>query len=134
MKHKPLLVVLWLVALAIPSRAAVDEARLLASIAQVETPNGVRRGRAGELTRYQILPATWRRFSSVPMARATPAEVERVARCILREITEQLDAQHLPHDAHEYALRWNAGARATFFQVTTWHYARRVSAIYEVTP
>lgn len=110
--------------------ASINEAVFLRSTALVESPGGDRRGRAGERTPYQILPATWRRHSAIPMATAPAAEVERVARCILREIRGELRRQGLPETPHNYALRWNAGAWAKYFKIATWDYACRVENLY----
>lgn len=112
----------------------VDTVRLLRAIAEVETgfnPRAV--GRAGERTVYQIAPGTWRRFSRVPIRCADPAEVERVARAVLFEITQSLANHRIPHTPYELALRWNAGPSARRFSTATRDYASRVSNIYHAT-
>lgn len=109
----------------------VDYGRLLRAIAEKETGNKPKRGAAGELTPLQILPATWRRFSRVPMASATPREVDRVGRAILSEIQQSLRRQKLPETPLAYALRWNAGANAYRFSSNTRGYALFVSNLYD---
>lgn len=106
--------------------AEVDLNRLLTAIAEKETGNRALRGRAGERTIYQILPATWRRFSRVPIDRATPAEARRVALAYLHEIRKNL-YEETPYN---YALHWNAGSSATRFSRQTRDYAQCVANLY----
>jgi soluble lytic murein transglycosylase-like protein len=110
---------------------AVDHDRLLRAIAEVETANNPRAvGRAGERTIYQIAPGTWRGVSRVPMARASAAEIDAVARTILADIHLALRERKIPVTPYEIALRWNAGARARRFTPATRDYAQRVANIY----
>lgn len=110
--------------------ADVDLDRLLLAISEKETGNRDVQGRAGERTRFQILPATWRRFSSHSMPLAAPEEVWRVARAYLDEIGAVIARKRLLPTPYEYALRWNAGANARGFTFATKEYALCVQNLY----
>lgn len=113
-----------------PVFAEVDLDRLLLAISEKETGNRDLQGRAGERTRFQILPSTWRRFSSHPMPFAAPEEVWRVARAYLAEIGAVIARKRLSATPYEYALRWNAGANARGFNSLTQEYALCVQNLY----
>jgi hypothetical protein len=124
---------LCLVLLAIPAWA-VDRTRVLGAIAMVETGStGVKMGAAGEYTRYQILPATWVRFSTKSMRWATQAEVDRVAHLLLEEIMQSLKSRRMAVTPYNIALAWNGGVGSLGTRPPTRRsdYAERVNNIYE---
>ncbi|MDX2185911.1 MAG: lytic transglycosylase domain-containing protein [Opitutaceae bacterium] len=107
-----------------------SDERILWAIAEVETGNRPHlRGRDGELTQFQILPATWRRYSRLAPweARNRPDEADRVAREHLRHIKEQLGRSGKPLTVFHIAAAWNAGPNRSRFSLETIDYAARVA-------
>lgn len=103
---------------------------ILEAIAKVETgltPDAV--GRRGERSRFQIMPATWIRFSQVDQHTASLSETRRVARRILAEIEKVHRRRGLRIDAYGLALGWNAGPWARKHSGATLDYAERVEAL-----
>lgn len=101
----------------------------MAAIATVEnSPTTI--GRKGERSRYQILPSTWRRFTSLRIDRASPAEQHAVALLILRHFRRQLEERGLYPDAYRLALAWNGGPHARQYTAGTRDYAARVLNVY----
>lgn len=103
---------------------------ILEAIAKVETglsPNAV--GRRGERSRFQIMPATWIRFSQADQHTASLAETRRVARRVLTEIEKVHRRRGLRIDAYGLALGWNAGPWAKRYTSATLDYAERVEAL-----
>ena len=101
--------------------------KILDAIAQVESGrNDHAHGPDGELTRYQIKPATWRRFSAIPMASAGPDEVWRVANLILAEI---IRSRRLITPFY-IALGWRCGPNWLVPTLQELDYANRVQALY----
>jgi len=104
--------------------------RILDAIAQVETglsPNAV--GRRGERSRFQIMPATWARFSHEDQPSASLAETRRVARRVLAEIEAVHRRRGQRVDTYGLALGWNAGPWARKYSGATLDYAERVEAL-----
>jgi hypothetical protein len=128
-----LLALLCLVLAPIPLSASYDTPTLLHAIAEVETGlRGNLVGRHGERTMFQIKPSTWRQYSSVPITRASHAEVCRVATAILSDITRSLERSGIPVTPYSVALRWNAGTNARRYSRHSVDYARRVTNLYSV--
>lgn len=103
---------------------------ILDAIAKVETglnPDAV--GRRGERSRFQIMPATWIRFSQTEQHTASLAETRRVARRVLAEIEKVHRRRGLRIDAYGLALGWNAGPWARRYSGATLDYAERVEAL-----
>jgi hypothetical protein len=117
----------------LPLTALADEYdRILDAIALVETgvsPDAV--GQRGERSRFQIMPATWARFSRKNQRSASLAEIRSVARRVLAEIEAVHLRRGLRIDAYGLALGWNAGAMARKFTRGTMDYASRVEAVYQ---
>jgi len=115
----------------LPLTAFADQYdRVLDAIALVETgvsPGAV--GQRGERSKFQILPATWAKYSQINQRSASPAEVRNVARLVLAEIEAVHARRGMRVDAYGLALGWNAGARARRFSKGTIDYAERVSAL-----
>ena len=104
--------------------------RILDAIAKVETglsPDAV--GRRGERSRFQIMPATWVRFSQEDQPSASLAETRRVARRVLAEIEAVHRRRGQRIDAYGLALGWNAGPWARRYSGATLDYAERVEAL-----
>lgn len=107
----------------------IDENRLLEAIATVEnSPNTI--GRRGERSPYQILPSTWRRFSSIPMRTATDEQQHEVALKILRHFRKQLTQRGIEPNVFHLALAWNGGPNAKRYKNSTIDYATRVTNVY----
>jgi hypothetical protein len=124
-------------AISLPVAAPISDDVLLRAIAEVETGNNsARLGRYGERTQLQILPNTWREFSSLPhSASATNrAETERVARAYLARIRARLKARDLPETPFFIAAAWNAGPGWKKLSRGTISYAERVANIVEAAP
>jgi hypothetical protein len=115
----------------LPLTALADEYdRILDAIAQVETgvsPGAI--GRRGERSKFQIMPATWTKYSQSNQRSASPEEIRIVARQVLAEIEAVHLRRGLRTDAYGLALGWNAGARARHFTRGTIDYAERVAAL-----
>lgn len=119
--------------------APVDHATILRCIAMRETgskkhPEGddASRGKKGETTRWQILPASWNRFADKPWNRLSPNQRRQVAEGILREIVSVYRARHngsLP-DAWEIAVRWRLGANCQAITFEAVEYADEVLNLY----
>jgi hypothetical protein len=116
-----------LVCLALPCLGQIEPFGELDAIAAVEGPPP---GRAGELTPWHILPATWALYSKVPMNEASPLLQQSVALCILADIQTRLTATGYPINAYTVALRWNAGTHARHFRPRHYEYARAVQTLY----
>lgn len=104
--------------------------RVLDAIAKVETglrPEAI--GQRGERSRFQIMPATWARFSRADQHTASSYETTRVARRVLAEIEKVHLRRGLRVDVYGLALGWNAGPWAQKYSGATLDYARRVEAI-----
>jgi hypothetical protein len=115
-----------------PMQPVVSDLAILEAIAQVETGNKPSvRGRLGERTRFQILPATWRRYSTVPISRAAASldEAERVARQHLQHIRSVLVARGIAQTVYNIAVAWNAGPDYARITRKTVDYASRVKAL-----
>lgn len=99
---------------------ALDDTRLLAAIAEVETgrnPQAI--GPAGERGMHQLTPAVRRQF--------------RNARNYLAHIKVRLAAHGIPVTPRTIALAWNGGAGATIRDTVpqrTRDYAERVTNLY----
>lgn len=111
----------FLLALPLASTAlALDDARILAAIAEVETGNNPRAiGPAGERGAHQLTPSVRRQF--------------RTAQNYLAHIKGRLAANSVPVTPRTVALAWNGGAGATIrntVQARTRDYANRVSNLY----
>lgn len=104
----------------LPASEPIDEIRLLDAIAQVETGTKNtnrpcrRIGARGERTAWQIMPATWASYCTIPFARAgTEARVDGlVALAHLRALRSALFAGGHKPNPYALALAWNAGASA----------------------
>jgi len=120
-----------LISLMFPLTALADHYdRILDAIAKVETgisPDAV--GRRGERSRFQIMPATWVRFSEENQQSASLAETIRVARRVLAEIETVHRRRGQRVDAYGLALGWNAGPWARRYSGATLDYAERVEAL-----
>lgn len=115
-------------AITLPTAAPVSDAALLSAIAQVETGNhSDRLGSRGERTRLQILPQTWRRYSTQPHANHTRTETDRVAHLYLAHIRSRLRARGLPETPFFIAAAWNAGPEWHRLSRGTVAYAERVA-------
>lgn len=104
--------------------------KILDAIAKVETgltPDAV--GQQGERSRFQIMPATWARFSRANQHTASLYETRRVARRVLAEIETVHLRRGLRVDAYGLALGWNAGPWARKYTGATLDYAERVEAL-----
>ena len=104
--------------------------KILDAIAKVETgltPEAV--GQRGERSRFQIMPATWARFSRANQHTASLYETTRVARRVLAEIEKVHLRRGLRVDAYGLALGWNAGPWARKYTGATLDYAERVEAL-----
>jgi len=113
----------------IPKSPRVSDEVVLHFIAMKETGNNPRaRGSRGERTQFQIMPATWRRYSRLPpsSAASNPAESERVARAYLADIRTNLRKRGLPETAYFIAASWNAGLNWTRTSARVREYAECV--------
>lgn len=123
--------ILILFSLLLPLPAFADHFdRVLDAIAKVETgvsPDAI--GQQGERSRFQIMPATWARFSRESQHTATLYETKRVARRVLAEIEKVHRRRGLRVDAYGLALGWNAGPWARKYTGATLDYAERVEAL-----
>ena len=85
----------------------------LAALSQIESGNNDHaRGRAGEVSRWQILKSVWRAHTSLPYSAATNAiTAQAVALAVLAERVTAFSAKHgrQPTDAEIYLL-WNPKA------------------------
>lgn len=119
----------------------IDEIRLLAAIAQVET--GVKNinrpsrriGARGERTAWQIMPATWACYTPAPfMTAGTDGRLDGlVALAHLRSLRSALTAEGFKPNPYALALAWNAGINAVLrdrLPVGTRDYADRVWPLY----
>ncbi len=124
---------------------SLDEARLLAAIAHVETgtvnlARPVRRvGRAGERSAWQFTPATWRRYTRTEFTQAsTDATLAHlVAQLHLRYLRVELETRGQLVNPYTLALAWNAGLAGVLKNRAGFparDYAERVDNIYRVTP
>jgi hypothetical protein len=122
---------LILFSLLLPITAFADHYdKILDAIAKVETgvrPDAV--GQLGERSRFQIMPATWVRFSQANQHTASLYETKRVARRVLAEIETVHRRRGLRVDAYGLALGWNAGPWARKYTGATLDYAERVEAL-----
>lgn len=92
---------------------AADTATLKALSAFESSSRDAARGRAGEVSRYQILPTTWAEHSKIP---CTPNNYQdpHVSFIVANSIWEQLRSRyymtcgHYPTDAETYVM-WNRG-------------------------
>lgn len=114
---KPILLMLLLSTPAV----ALDERAALAAIAQRETHNRDVVGRAGEVTRYQLSPATVRQHGT------------KDPRVHLRWLQEQFRRRGVDWNIFNVALAWNAGlegATTGRAPLSSYTYAREVQNIY----
>lgn len=108
---------------------SIDESRLLEAIATVEN-SPTTTGRKGERSPYQILPSTWRRFTSLSIRSATPEQQRNVALVILRHFKSQLLERGIEPNVFNLALAWNGGPNARRYKYSTIDYATRVTNVY----
>lgn len=98
--------------------AAVDHAKLLHAIAQVETGGDVRRGRAGEVSAWQMTPAVWLSYRGSAKERAAAH-------------LRYLEGRVTNPTPYRLALAWNGGLGALKRPSTrTKDYAKRVENLY----
>lgn len=123
--------------------ATVNEVRLLAAIAQVETGTcdtsrpSRRIGRGGERSAWQIRERTWHDYTWQPFLQASrDARLASVVAAMhLRFLRLQLEAHRVPVTAYALALAWNAGHAAVIARAeppSSHQYAERVAALYLV--
>lgn len=110
---------------------------LLAAIAIIETgdlrhPEGNDRaiGRSGEVSRYQIMPAVWRRKAVQSWSPRVHDHAEYVAACHIIDIRYSLSPARRD-SPYIIACVWNGGPRAAKHPGrATREYANRVAAVY----
>lgn len=120
-----------------PAKAEpVDHRKLLRAIEQVEGADYWRVGKAGERSKFQIMPEVWMQHSGMPFYMASSNwsaaldEQERVALCHIK----WLEAHLTNPTPYRIALAWNAGLSAVKngrFSSAKACYARRVVNLYE---
>ena len=97
---------------------AYDEAKLLHAIAQVETGGDVRRGRAGEVSAWQMTPANWLAYRGTARERAAAH-------------LRYLEARMENPTVYRLAVAWNGGLGALKRpSAKTRDYAKRVENLY----
>lgn len=103
------------------------------ALAQVESgDNPLALGKKGEGTRYQILGATWVRYSTQPMYGCSEHEAARVADAILLDIAKELARRQLPRTPYTMAVMWREGLHAKpTLNADIADYAARVSNLYD---
>lgn len=119
----------------------VDEHRLLAAIAQVET--GTRNlnrpskkvGRSGERSAWQITETVWRQYTRTKfVAASTDARLANtIAALHLRTLSLTFEAHGILPTPYRLAVAWNAGASAAIENAVgprTHDYAQRVTNLY----
>lgn len=121
--------------------ASVEESRLLAAIAQVETgTSNLARpsrkvGRAGERSAWQFTAATWHRYTSRRFSDAsTDATLAHlIASLHLRFLRLELESRGQAAGPYNLALAWNAGPAAVIKNrvgTSSYDYAGRVWNLY----
>jgi hypothetical protein len=135
MKTRTLILLLALLAFHAPSLAAYCPDRLLAAIAERETPRGWsgRPGPAGELSAWQITPAVWRQhMGAQPLRDAwNIPDARECARRHLAWLDTALRRHGYTPTPERLALAWNlglTGARRRALQPNP--YAEQVGNIY----
>jgi hypothetical protein len=118
------------VSIAAPKAGALDELRFLQAVALVETAgNDNAIGAAGERSRYQIAPITWRQHEpNLPHSWCKGTLADAVALRHLRWIRRNLPAKERD-DVAVVAACWNLGLTG-YAQHGVNAYGRRVAAVY----
>ena len=96
----------------VQDKAAIQPAQLMAALSLIESGDNDRAvGRAGEVSRYQIMPFVWRAYGGGNPRNA--AEAKRVATRIMGDRIAKFQAKHNrpPTMVEVYAL-WRSPARA----------------------
>jgi hypothetical protein len=91
-----------------PQAVAMDRWEALSQLESGNSDAAI--GRAGEISRFQILPALWEKFANRPLsASKNPQAALCVARAIMRERCAAFERRHhrLPTN-FEYYVLWNA--------------------------
>lgn len=121
--------------------ANVDEDRLLACIAQVETGardlnRPVRKiGAAGERSAWQLSKDTWKLYTREAFTRASSNArlASTIARLHLRHLIIEIEAMRQQPTPQNLAIAWNAGLgalRRRSVPPGTYEYADRVANLY----
>jgi len=118
------------VGIAAPKAGALDELRFLQAVALVETAgNDNAIGAAGERSRYQIAPITWRQHEpNLPHSWCKGTLADAVALRHLRWIRRNLPAKDRD-DVAVVAACWNLGLTGYRLHGVN-AYGRRVAAVY----
>jgi hypothetical protein len=105
----------------------------LKALHAVENPaNSHEPGKHGELGKYQMCEATWKRYTALDFCDANVwAFEDSVALKHVRRIEGLLAKQGARVDAFNVALCWNAGEHAVGFSASTINYAERVRNTYD---
>jgi hypothetical protein len=122
--------------LASPALRASERWETLEAIHWIENPRDTTQpGPCGELGAYQFRESTWRKYTSVPFARAVERPVsDDVAVRHYEWLKERLASHGLTPTPYNIALAWNAGLTAAVrgsVRASTRDYAERVTNIAE---
>ena len=106
----------------------LNESRLLYAIAAVESgANDAALGPCGEISRYQMMPATWQAYSLFPVSRAhDPIIAEAAALAYIRSIKAEVCSE----SPYIIALAWAQGPNARGFSRAKHDHAKRVENLY----
>lgn len=130
-----LLTLCLVLACTLPATAALDEDRLLATIAEIECPGGWdgRTGPAGEASVWQITPRVWRQHMGTQPFRDAwnVLDAERCARLHLRWLAAGLQRHGYTPTPARLALAWNLGLTGALRrEARLTDYARRAANLY----
>jgi hypothetical protein len=96
-----------------PMSVPLDNDKLLKAIEETEDWDGESVGAAGEAGPWQMLPSTWREYSSEPFpysgVKWRGHEAQRVVHEHASWIRDQMEKRRLPQTAYTFALFWKAG-------------------------
>jgi len=109
---------------------------LLHCIATVESNDvSTKIGRAGERSKYQMMPQTWDMYSKTDFVHLSEemyqVEVEMVARKHINTIKKSLSSRRMEITVYNIALAWNGGPNKKIYTDRNKNYAVRVNNLYD---
>ena len=117
----------------IPPPPVLDCDKMLNAIKSVENWDGHSTGAAGEIGPYQILPKTFRQYSTVNRRACSPEFMRMVCMKHLLWLVGEIRKHHHSVTPFSVALAWTAGVNAVWAKTVAegkFGYAERCEAVY----